>query len=250
MDEQKVDFVYEAERLIELFKELEEVVREKAKRAGIFVDRASLDYLIKELSGKSRVVAKYKDEIITIKEIRNINTHHRGNNFKYVACPSPEVNDRLRFIIDEIANPPTAYASKMCVKRENICFRTFDDTIDDTIAEMVERRFSHIPIMENGKLVGVFSEGTLLDIVNVKNAMVMDETTKFEAIRDAIKTENHAVEEFTFISRKTDIYEVEDLFKDYFERKDRLGCIFITENGKEDEEILGMITAWDVLGKG
>ena len=81
MDEQKVDFVYEAERLIELFKELEEVIREKAKHVGVFVDRASLDYLIKELSSKSRVVAKYKDEIITIKEIRNINTHHRGIDF-------------------------------------------------------------------------------------------------------------------------------------------------------------------------
>ena len=60
--------------------------------------------------------------------------------------------------------------------------------------------------------------------------------------------DNHTTEEFMFISRNKNIYDVEDIFKNYFQRKKRLGCVFITEHGKSNENILGMLTAWDILG--
>lgn len=105
-----------------------------------------------------------------------------------------------------------------------------------------------MPIFENNKLVGIFSENTLLDIVRLEQGIVLDEDTNFSIIRDALKIENHSIENFEFISRKRNIYDIEDLFKDYFSSHKRMGCVYITENGKKEENILGMLTAWDVLG--
>ena len=41
-------------------------------------------------------------------------------------------------------------------------------SIYDTIKEMTKKLYTHVQILENEKLVGIFSENTLLDIVNVE----------------------------------------------------------------------------------
>lgn len=38
------------------------------------------------------------------------------------------------------------------------------------------------------------------------------------------------------------------MFQNSFKENKKLAVIFITENGKETESILGMITAWDLAG--
>ena len=38
-------------------------------------------------------------------------------------------------------------------------------------------------------------------------------------------------------------------FIDEFKKGSKLSCVLITQNGKETEKIIGIITAWDVLGR-
>ena len=40
-----------------------------------------------------------------------------------------------------------------------------------------------------------------------------------------------------------------DAFERASERDSRLAAVFITENGKLDEPLMGMLTPWDVLGE-
>ncbi len=75
-----------------------------------------------------------------------------------------------------------------------------------------------------------------------------DENTVFSYIQNSLRIENHSMEDFVFISKNRTIYDVEELFKNYFSQNKRLGCIYITEHGKKNKEIRGMLTAWDVLG--
>ena len=248
MNENIVNFTEEGNKLIDLFKELEEIIRKKCNVSGIITENTTLDSQIKELSKKNSVVRKYQDELMIIKQVRNINTHQRNDKYGYVVCPNPDMNIKLKTIIDEIKNPPTIYNSNICVKRQNMYCRNIDDTIEETIKVMIEKVYTHIPIFENDVLVGVFSENTLLDIVNKESAILIGKDTTFRAFQDYLKIENHSSEEFKFISRNKNIYDIEDIFKDYFTRNKRLGCVYITENGKENEKILGMLTAWDIFG--
>ena len=248
MNENIVNFKEEGNKLIDLFKELEEIIRKKCNACGIITENTTVDFQIKELSKKNSVVRKYQDELMIIKKVRNINTHQRNDKYGYIVCPNPDMNIKLKTIIDEIKNPPAIYNSKICVKRQNMYCRTIDDTIEETIKVMIEKVYTHIPIFENDKLVGVFSENTLLDIVNKESGIVINKDTRFKEIQEYLKIENHSSEEFKFISRNKNIYDIEDIFKDYFTRNKRLGCVYITENGKENEKILGMLTAWDIFG--
>ena len=248
MNENIVNFTEEGNKLVNLFKELEEVIRKKCNLVGIKTDNVPIDSQIKELSKKNSVIRRYQDELLIIKQVRNINTHQRNDKYGYVVCPNPDMNIKLRSIIDEINNPPTIYNSNMCIKRQYMYCRNLNDTVEATIKDMVEKTYTHIPIIENGVVQGVFSESTLLDIVNAESGIVLDQNTKFIDILEYLKLENHSTEDFIFISRNKNIYDVEDLFKDYFIRRKRLGCIYITESGKANESVLGMLTAWDVLG--
>lgn len=243
-----VDFVVEGDKLTELFKELEEVIRNKCNTVGINTDGVKTDLLIRNLSDRNNIVKRYKEELLAIKEIRNLNTHNRNDSYKYFVCPNPEINNRLKKIIEEIKNPPKIINSNMCIKKKDMYYKTLNDTIIETIKDMIINLYTHIPIIENNVLQGVFSENTLLDIVNKDSGIIIDENTTFSSLAEAIKIENHSMEDFVFISKYKTIYDVEDLFKDYFRRNKRLGCIYITEHGNKNEEILGMLTAWDVLG--
>ena len=215
---------------------------------GINIEGVSIDNLIKELSLKNSVVKRYKNELNLIRTVRNINTHQRNDKYGYVVCPNPEMNVRLRNIIDEINNPPTIYNSNMCIKRNSIYCKTLNDDISSTIKDMVEKVYTHIPIIENNVLIGVFSESTLLDIIKKDNGIIVDENTQFKEIKEYLKIENHSAEDFIFISKNKNIYDIEEIFKKYFLRRKRIGCVYVTEHGKKSESILGMFTAWDVLG--
>lgn len=248
MSENIVNFTEEGNKLTDLFKELEEVIRKKCNAVGIKTDNILIGPLIEDLSKKNSVVRRYKQELMVIKDVRNINTHQRNDKYGYVVCPNPDMNVKLKSIIDEINNPPTIYNSNMCIKKQYMYCKTLNDTVESTIKDMIDKTYTHIPILENGIIKGVFSESTLLDIVNAENGIIVDKNTKFADILEYLKLENHSTEEFMFISRNKNIYDVEDIFKDYFARKKRLGCVYITENGKSSESILGMLTAWDILG--
>ncbi|WP_411328773.1 hypothetical protein [Anaerofustis stercorihominis] len=42
--------------------------------------------------------------------------------------------------------------------------------------------------------------------------------------------------------------EIEDMLYNAYKRNERIGAIFITENGKENERLIGLITPYDVIG--
>lgn len=57
-----------------------------------------------------------------------------------------------------------------------------NDTVDDVMAVMTQKRFRHMPVVENGKIVGVVSMG---DLVKSK----LEETTQeAKALRDYINS--------------------------------------------------------------
>jgi CBS domain-containing protein len=59
---------------------------------------------------------------------------------------------------------------------------TEQDTVHHLMEVMTERRFRHIPVVENGKLIGIVSIG---DVVKLRLSAIEMEA---ESMRDYIKT--------------------------------------------------------------
>lgn len=51
---------------------------------------------------------------------------------------------------------------------------------------------------------------------------------------------------YDFISRKDNLYQVIEIYNNVVNSGKRFDALLITENGKKDENILGIITSWDI----
>ena len=253
-------YIEEGDKFLDLFRELETVIRKECHNVGISTENyegfpIDIGTLIRQLKEFNSIVRNYEYELRLFRDIRNINSHQNDdsmnlfdNDFRYAISPSPNINAIFRRILDEINNPPKIIDSNICVKE--IYTRRLEDTVIDTMKTMIEKNYSYIPILDNnGNFQGVFSEKSLIDYIDKGNSVIsIGENTKFFEILDVIKLENHAFEKIEFRSKNTSVYDIINMYKDYFKNHIRLGCVFITENGLKTEEICGIITAWDVLG--
>lgn len=105
----------------------------------------------------------------------------------------------------------------------------------------------------NNKELKVYKEkkekGKLQNLINLLN----------EKISEFFKDDGSIVEDeigfarkneyYLFSSKRTPVFELKKIFTEKFEKGDRVGAIFITENGKQSERLLGIITSWDLVGK-
>ena len=243
-----VDFDKEILEFKSLFNELEKAIKKRCESFGVKEDfyKNSINKL-KE--NNDPIIRKFYYSFIEVGEIRNFVIHNNTKKYSSPICPSPDYKNIIKDLTKELKEPKKIINSKMCIKIDKIYTRSLNDNLEETIKEMIKNMYTHIPIIKEGKVIGVFSENTLLDIINKNGGIITDKNTKIGDYSNEIKITNHSLEVFPFISKDTTIYEVENIFENYFKDNKRTGCVFVTNSGKENEKILGMLTAWDVLGE-
>ena len=122
------------------------------------------------------------------------------------------------------------------------------DIIDEIIKVSNEDAFqaSRSVAKLDGVLVGMFSSKTVLDIMTSEGADIFKEDVNFENIKKYIAIENVSSKTFAFVGNSTLVGEIKDIFKEDVENKERINIIFVTQHGKRDEKLLGIITAWEI----
>lgn len=190
-----------------------------------------------------------KEELKYIREIRNILQHKPQINGEYPIQPNKEIINSIKEIIEFINNPPKAYDKS--IKINSICYASLEEKIYPYMQKMKENIYTHIPILQDGIVVGVFSENTLFGALLEDELVYEKEKTSFSdsLIRKYCSLDNHVTEQFCFIKKDMYLEDVKELFLKSFEQKHRLCMLFITQNGKRNEKLLGILTPWDVLGK-
>ena len=121
-----------------------------------------------------------------------------------------------------------------------------EDYVRPVLCEMAEKSYTHVPILEDGVVRGVFSENTLLSYLYGEEIVCIDDKTTFLPLAALLPMDAHASESFRFVPRTMTLAEVAELFTAAMRRADRIGMVFITHSGKPSEKVLGIITAWDV----
>ncbi len=195
----------------------------------------------------SRAAGKQKDAIKAIREIRNLIQHSPKIAGKYIVEPSDEIMKELCQVIQSLEHPRLAIDFGV---RESHIYKTYTDySLLKVFHVMKERGFSHVPVLENGKFFGVLSAYTVFEFVAQLGMTVLSETTKVNAMRDYLPIEKHRNEYYLFMPRTTTFYDAVEAFVKRDNKGRRLVVIFITENGRPDEQILSMLTPWSVVGK-
>lgn len=182
------------------------------------------------------------DFLLFCKNCRN-RVSHVNDDFKYIIYTDEFIN-KLENIIDQIKNPPTAYS----LSTKNITRANIEENVKVYMQKMNELNYTHIPIYDQDKLVGIFSEKSIFNYLLKDEIIEIDENTTFEDIKEYISMEN-SKETIKFISKAELYNDVINEFINQFKQGKKLDCIMITENGVVGEKVIGIITSWDVLGR-
>lgn len=227
------------EKFRKLFLEFEVATRKKVGN-----DRLNLDECIKELKSK-RINPYIRDDnfIDFCRRLRNINFHNINDNYYLI---TDETIAKLEKIVEEVKHPYKV-SDKATL---NIYSKTLNDFVWNAMKDMNEKSYTHIPIYDetNKHLVGIFSENSLFQYILEDKIIEVDENTTFNDIKYCIDIKL-SKEIVKFVARDKLYDDVVNEFISEFKDKNKLSCVMVTQNGKETEKIIGIITAWDIIGR-
>ena len=162
------------ETFIELYKTLEELA---VSRYGYPSDGRAVYQLERRPEFK-----KIREELDYCREVRNLLQHRKRLGDSYPVEPSGAMLDLLRSVIAQVEAPPRAKDIQVPL-REVLC-RTMEDPVRPTMLEMERRGFSHVPILRDGVVEGVFSATTVFSCLLDGSITGIGEDMRFSHLRD------------------------------------------------------------------
>lgn len=226
-----------AEIFIEKYKQLEEVVRST-------YNLKNSDSISFYLSNQN-IYRRYSDEIRYCQEVRNLLSHKKKIGNEFAVEPSQQMIDFIDNLIKKIKKRIKCY--EIQISESNVCWKSMNDSVKETIKEMSDKLYTHIPILEDGKVVGVFDENSVFNYLSKQEIIMIEENTTFNDIKDYIGLSDREMEEFIFFSSQRYLEELEIEFEKAYRKGKRIGIAFMTQNGKSYEKLQGIITPWDML---
>lgn len=228
------------DEFLEKYRVLEELLSERY--AG---ETRSHSSVIMEFA-KSREGEMFRDRIDLCREIRNLLTHNAALNGEPVVTPARATLDMLDDIIAYVRRPPLA--ANWAVSAERMMTTNMRAPALKVMRAMESKGFSHVPVIENERMMGVFSQSTVFSYICGRGERV-DEYTLVGDMARFLPLEKHSSERFAFIPADTSYVDAAAAFTPGPQREKRLAALFITQTGARSEPLIGMITPWDILGR-
>lgn len=187
----------------------------------------------------------YRHDLNVCREIRNLLSHNADEEGEPLVQPSESVLVSLQNILEHVSAPKLAV--DYGTPREKILWAHVNDLAIDLMHRMEKRGFSHVPVMENGRIIGVFSVASLFYYMERNGMDAVNNSTRIGQLKEALNVQRQGAERYLFMPATTTIYQVRAAFEERSERNSRLSAVFITEKGNRDERLIAMLTPWDVL---
>lgn len=184
-----------------------------------------------------------REHLQTCREIRNLLTHNANVGGLPVAQPSKPIVAMMGEILNYVKTPPLAIS--VATKGENILKANMSQRVLRLMEVMVKNGYSHVPVMENGIFCGVFSQGAVFMYTLYSKKQIRKDTTIAE-MKAHLPIEQHH-ENYVFVNKRATQMEIRRIFERIREKNRRVSVVFITETGKIDEPLLGMVTPWDII---
>ena len=228
-----------AEIFLQKYRILEGLLEKRYEGERISASSVVIEYIRDEDSEPVRV------DLDLMREIRNILSHNACADGSPVAEPSGEMIDRLDGVIAYVRRPRCA--SAFGTPADRILSAHENDKVLDIMRAMRKNGYSHVPVKDGGRVVGVFSMRCIFDYLAESGLESLDAGMRIADLGGRIDLDRRNGERYMFVPEDTSILGVRNAFRSYTRRDSRLGMVFVTRNGSPDEELICMLTPWDVL---
>ena len=177
--------------------------------------------------------------------LRNLLSHYdwskAGNDLVIVTDQALRQVNNLYYSL----NPMTLM--RVAIRVGQIFAPSPEDSVLAAVKVMQRNDYSYIPIVDNHRIVGVFSTKTLMRLVAENNGIDFSEMLKFREIAEFTKLVDEQEAHYGFINPNTTVEDVSLKFQRSKTRKVRLDMLFITDNGRSDGTLQGMVTPVEIL---
>jgi CBS domain-containing protein len=231
-----------ANRLLAAYNALDDFMRRALKKGPELGHKK----LIEELATRNSMFARHRYDLETFARLRNAIVHTHMPEAMPIAEPHEGAVTQYEQMVEQLLHPPLALS--IAVGLANIFTTDWTDPVHEVVAIMNRRDYTHVPILQDGVVAGVFSENTLFSYLAGCSTLRITEKTLVQELRDFLPIDRHASEVFDFLKPTATSAELLDCFRRTFATARRLGAVFITDDGTSTGKLLGLATAWDIAG--
>lgn len=220
----------------EKFKILEKKLRKIAKAS----DADDFYHVLNKVEEVNYLI-KYKRGLLRdLNALRNVFAH--SDREKYIAEVNQLAFEEIDKLIKLLNKPPTVNQ----LFNKKVYSVNLEEILELVIKEMQKNIYTHVPVYKDGKFWGIFSETSILSwlVENINEGKADFYKPQMKNVkREYLYNQTNIVD---FISEKTSIFKVPELFSKAINKSSRLGALLITKTGDKDELPTGIITAWDL----
>lgn len=235
-----------SKEFLEAYNRLDHYMRKFMKRSP---GKDSHSFLLREMAKRGNsIFQKNLHELLLFADLRNSMVHNPYmEDADPIAEPHNFIVEKYRTIVDSVMNPPRALGT-IAIPEEKIYKIYPKDLVMEIMRIMSRSKYSHVPIMRDGRVLGVFSSDTIFDyIADGIGRIPLNEEMKIRDLIQYTKLQNHANDFFKFMSGSANLTEIEEEFSHSPVVGKRTALIFLTDTGKQTGLLLGMISPWDLL---
>ncbi len=222
-------------RFLNAFVSIEEYLRQKTSQDG----HMGFSQMIRAVGKREQNVKSLEYDLKEFAQLRNAIIHERAGD-EVIAEPNDLVVKAIEHAAEMVTRPPTVFP----LFKRNVITISPDTKLRKALKIMYSSGISKLPIVKSNKCIGVLTSSTITrwlgDCVE-NNQIDLDNTTAESVLKFGRKKDRYAV-----TGRKTDLFSAVALFEDHEHKGQRLHALLITENGKDTEKIIGIMTISDL----
>ncbi len=185
--------------------------------------------------------SRYREELDYCRQVRNLLTHEAKIGGAYGVIPSEPLLDVLNKVLRQIEDPPTVGEYMTPVSR--LLAANLQQKILPLMTAMDEQGISYLPVLEQGKILGIFSHRTLFHYLS--EGGVLDETVTLQQIEGYLSVEKQRG--FRFVSPDLPLEQGRDLFRRVYAKHQRVKLLLVTKDGRPDRPLMGIVSPYDIL---
>lgn len=231
-----------AERLIEIYNEIDRLLQQEDGDGEHYIP---FTRRVQQLGRESELIKRYRDDLLLMADLRNILVHETYiGTINPIMQPHVKLIERYESILQELLKPHAAldYATPA----ERIYKVGQRDRVLQVVHQVYKRGFSHVPVMDNGHIVGVFSESAVFAFLAENEAARLTPELKVGDLQAVVALSRYKADRYQFIPPDTSIFDAAAIFSQTVERGRRVAVVFVTDTGKSDGQLLGMLTLLDI----
>ena len=223
------------ELFIEKYKELEYAI---TKRYNLNKTMSPISFV-----EKRNEYQRFVKELDYCREVRNFLQHESKIDKEFAVIASNEMIEKIKEIIEFVNNP--LRIKDVYISIDKVYYKSQGNYVYPSMLSMDYKKYSHIPIIMDKKLIGVFSKTSIFKYLLEEDINRLNDDLKFKDIEKYTSLDE---EYYLYTTLDTPVEEVIEEVVMNFKRGKRIAIVFVTNDGTVNGELLGLLTPYDILG--